>query len=73
MCKPITLAKAENTKQGSDNMLGKTVLCCNKGKCGSHTLVDLEDLIEMTVENGYLRSVRQKKNENGRENMSEIC
>ena len=41
--------------------MGKSVLCCDKGKCGSHTLVDLEDLIEMTVENGCLRRVRNRR------------
>ena len=43
-------------KTGGDNMLGKIVLCCDNRKCGSHTLANLEDLIEMTVENGCLRS-----------------
>ena len=51
-------------------MLGKIVLCCDNGKCGSHTLANLEDLIEMTVENGCLRSVRQKE---WLENMPEPC
>ena len=63
-CKSVIMANVENVenaKQGGNNMLGKTVLCCDKGKCGSHTLADLEDLIEMMVENGYLRSVRQKR------------
>ena len=63
-CKPATMAKVENAKEGGNNMLGKTVLCCDNGKCRSHTLADLEDMIEMMVEDGYLRSVRQKKNEN---------
>ena len=66
------MAKAENAKQGGNNMLGKMVLCYDKGKCGSHTLADLEDMIEMMVEDGYLRSVRQKKNENGWQNMTGI-
>ena len=72
-CKLVIMAKTENAKQGGNNMLGKTVLCCDKGKCGSHTLADLEDMIEMMVEKGYLRSVRQKKNENDWQNMPEIC
>ena len=67
------MAKGGNEKQGSNNMLGKTVLCCDKGECGSHTLADMGDLIEMGVENGYLRSVRRKKNENGWKNMPETC
>ena len=67
------MAKVKNAKQGGNNMLVKTVLCCDKGKCGSHTLADLEDMIEVMVESGYLRSVRQKKNENGWQNMPENC
>ena len=46
-------------------MLGKTVMYCDNGKCGSHTLADMDDLIEVMVENDYLRNVREKKNENG--------
>ena len=72
-CKPVMMAKGGNVKQGSNSMLGKTVLCCDKGECGSHTLADMGDLIEMGVENGYLRSVRRKKNENGWKNMPETC
>ena len=63
-CKPIMLAKVENTKQKGDNMLGKTVLCRDKGKRRSHTLANLEDLIEMTAKNRYMGSVVQTKNEN---------
>ena len=75
-CKSEMLANVEKTKQKGDNMLGKTFLCCGKEKCGSHTLADLEDLIEMTVENDYLRNVRQKKLKKkmkGWENMPETC
>ena len=72
-CKPVMPAKMENTKQGGNDMSGKVVLCCDKGKYRSHILVDLEDLIEMTVENGYLRGVREKKNKNGWKNIPEIC
>ena len=54
-------------------VLGKMVLCCDKGKCGSHTLANLEDMIAVIVDNGYLRSARQKKNENDWQNMPEIC
>ena len=72
-CKPVMMAKVGKARQGGNDMLGKTVLCCDKGKCGSHTLSDLGDMIDVMVEQGYLRSVRKEKNENGWQNMPEVC
>ena len=61
------------TKRGSDDMLGKVVLCCDKGDCRRHTVADLGDLIEVSVDNGYLRNVRNERGEKDWENMPEGC
>ena len=75
-CKDVMLAVVkETTKRAGeeDKVLAKTILCYEKGECGRHTLGDLEDLVEMRVENGYLRSVRKNDKEKDWENMPETC
>ena len=69
------MVKGATQREGEEDgvALGKTVLCWDKIKCRRHTSADLEDLIEMTVDNGYLRSVRTNTNEKGWENMPETC
>ena len=38
----------------------KTVMCCNKGVCGSHTEADLEDLEDHEIRDDYLKEARMK-------------
>jgi hypothetical protein len=63
----------KKSRRGRDKMVGKEVLCCHKGDCGRHTVADLGELIEATVDDGYLRNVRKEKGEKDWENMPTGC